>query len=133
MNLNVGLFTVTNWLILLRVSTSHILSNVTTTKETCQFRQEVGLHKYKMMMPVRFSSLIMTDTQSSLYMVVNTVNGSQSLVRVVTHVTTHAQVYPQSYISAGHPIIIYLDACKHHKSQNWQAMEKKLVQVKVYL
>ena len=81
-------------------------------------------------MPVRFSSLIMTDTQTSLYMVVNTVNGSQSLVRVVTHVTTHVQVYPQSYISAGHPIIIYLDACKHHKSQNWQAMEKKLVQVK---
>src|SRR4029434_5106131 len=58
-----------------------------------------------------------TDTQTSLYMVVNTVNGWQSLVSHSCH-NTCPSLCPQSYISAENQ----LDTCKHHKSQNWQVI-----------
>src|SRR4029434_8100907 len=61
------------------------------------------------MMPVRFSSLMMSDTQTSLYMVVNTVNGWQSLVSHSCHKTC-----PQSYISAGNQLDM--------QTQNWQVI-----------
>ena len=114
MNLNVCLFTVKNWFILFFGSTSHILSTVT---KKLNKKQEVGLHNQAVMMPVRFSSLMMSDTQTSLYMVVNTVNGWQSLVSHSCH-NTCPSLCIESHISAGHQ----LDTCKHHKSQNWQVI-----------